>query len=88
MRKTLKCIAWLLNLVLASTPVVLLLFVLGISSLLTIVFSPLLAFVRANEYKLVYKPSESWWEIYKTGLVVLCTELLPIRVYAEKLLDV
>lgn len=83
MRKTLKCIAWLLNLVLASTPMVLVLFILGISSLLIIVFSPLLAFVRANEYKLVYKTSESWWEIYKTGLVALCTELLPIMVYAK-----
>lgn len=88
MRKMLKCIAWLLNLVLASTPVVLLLFVLGISSLLMIVFSPLLAFVRANEHKLVYKPSESWWEIYKTGLVALCNELLPITVYAKTLINV
>lgn len=83
MRKMLKCIAWLLNLVLASTPVVLVLFVLGISSLLIIVFSPLLAFVRANEYKLASTTTASWWEIYKTGLVALCTELLPIMVYAK-----
>lgn len=88
MRKMLKCIAWLLNLVLASMPVVLVLFVLGMSSLLIIIFSPLLAFVRANEYKLVYKTPESWWEVYKTGLVTLCTKLLPIRVYAEKLLNI
>lgn len=88
MSKTLKRIAWWLNLVLGSIPMILVLFILGISSLLIIVFSPLLAFFCANEDKLVYKTSESWWEIYKTSLVALCTKLLPIGVYVDKLLDV
>lgn len=78
MRKMLKCIAWLLNLVLACVPVVLVLFVLVIGSLLMIVFSPLLAFLGANGCKLQYTTSESWWEIYKRNLILSCTELLPI----------
>lgn len=88
MRKMLKHIVRLLNQGLASIPMILVLFILGISSLLIIVFSPLLAFFCANEDKLVYKTSESWWKIYKTSLVALCTKLLPIGVYVDKLLDV
>lgn len=85
MRKTLKRIALWLNQELAFILIVLVVFILGISRLLIIVFSPLLAFVRANEYKLASTTTASWWETYKAGLVDACTELLPIMAYEKNL---
>lgn len=78
MRKTLKRIALWLNQELAFILIALVVFILGISRLLIIVLSPLLAFVRANEYKLASTTTASWWEIYKRNLILSCTELLPI----------
>lgn len=78
MRKKLEYILWLLNVWLACIPTVLVVLPLIISSLVTIIFSPLLAFFGANGCKLAYQTSESWWEIYKRNLIDLCTDLLPI----------
>lgn len=61
------------------------LFILGISRLLIIVLSPLIAFVRANEYKLASTTTASWWKAYKDGLVDTCTELLPIMAFEKNL---
>lgn len=78
MSKTLKHTAQLLNLGLTFVPTAIVLFPLVISSLILIMLSPLLAFFGANGCKLQYTTSESWWEIYKRNLIMLCTELLPI----------
>lgn len=81
MRKKLKRIVWWLNFGLECVPIVLVLFTLAISSLVMIVFSPLLAFFSANGWKLAHTTSDSWWGTYKTSLIDFCTEALPIVVY-------
>lgn len=87
MSKTLKEIARWCNQLLACVPILLVLFVLIISSLVVILLSPLIAFVGANEYKLSAneynqgRTKVSWWKTYKTGLIATCTEWLPIVVY-------
>lgn len=87
MRKTLKEIALWLNQGLACVLTVLVIIPLVISSLVVILLSPLIAFVGTNgcklgdEYKQGHMTSASWWKTYKTGLVVACTEMLPIVVY-------
>ena len=85
MRKKLKRIALWLNQELAFILIALVVFILSISRLLIIVFSPLLAFVRANEYKLASTTTASWWEAYKAGLVDVCTDLVPIMAYEKNL---
>lgn len=81
MSKMLKRIAQLLNQGLAFMLIALVVFILGISRLLIIVLSPLIAFVRANEDT----TSASWWEAYKAGLVDACTDLVPIMAYEKNL---
>lgn len=78
MRKKLQYIAWYVNFGFTCVPTAIVLFPLVISSLILIILSPLLAFFGANGCKLQYTTSESWWEIYKRNLIMLCTELLPI----------
>lgn len=92
MRKMLKEIAQWCNRLVAGIPIVLVLIPLFISSLVMIILSPLIAFVGTNEYKLIEHEynqgrtiSTSWWKIYKNGLIVTCTELLPIVVYKNNL---
>ena len=83
MSKTLKRIVRWCNQLLAFILIALVMFILGISRLLIIVFSPLLAFVRANEYKLASTTTASWWELYKSDLITLCTDSLPIVVFLK-----
>lgn len=84
MHKTLQRIAWYINFGFTCVPTVLVELPLVISSLILIIFSPLIAFLGANGCKLQYTTPESWWEIYKRNLILLCTKLLPIvRWYKE-----
>lgn len=85
MHKLIKHIVQLLNRGLAFILIAVVLFILGISRLLIIVLSPLIAFVRANEYKLASTTMASWWGAYKAGLVDTCTELLPIMAFEKNL---
>lgn len=85
MSKRLRHIVRLLDQGLAFILIVLVLFSLVISSLVVIILSPIIAFVGANEHKLTYTTSASWWEAYKAGLVDACTELLPIMAYEKNL---
>lgn len=84
MSKTLKRIAWYINFVVTCVPMLLVLFPLAISSLVVIIFSPLLAFLGANGCKLQYKTPETWWEIYKRNLYILCTDCLPIVMWFKQ----
>lgn len=81
MSKTLKRIAQLLNLGLTYVFVSPVIFTLVISSLVTIMLSPLIAFVGANGYKMANTTAVSWWQIYKDRLIDTCTDMLPIVVY-------
>lgn len=85
MYKLIKHTAQLLNRGLAFIIIAVVLFIFGISRLLIIVLSPLIAFVRANEYKLASTTTASWWEAYKAGLVDACTDLVPIMAYEKNL---
>lgn len=85
MYKLVKHTAQLLNWGLAFILIALVVFILGISRLLIIVLSPLIAFVRANEYKLASTTTASWWEAYKAGLVDACTDLVPIMAFEKNL---
>lgn len=78
MSKTLKRIAWYVNFAVTCVPMLFVLFPLTISSLVVIIFSPFLAFLSANSCKLQYTTPETWWEIYKRNLYILCTDCLPI----------
>lgn len=80
MNKILEKIAWWCNMSLAFVLCALPLILLAISSLVVILLSPLFAFVSANGRKLNY-PTESWWKLYKDGLIMSCTELLPIVIF-------
>lgn len=82
MNKILKKIAWWGNLSLAYVLIALPFVILAIDSLVVIVLSPLFAFVSANGQKLNY-PTESWWKLYKAGLIMSCTKALPIVVYIK-----
>lgn len=82
MNKILKKIAWWGNLSLAYVLIALPFFILAIDSLVVIVLSPFLAFVSANADKLGF-PKESWWKLYKDGLILSCTKSLPIVVYIK-----
>ena len=53
----------------------------GISSLVLIILSPFIALFGANAVKLQYSTPESWWELYKSDLITLCTDSLPIVVF-------
>lgn len=81
MSKTLKCIVRWLNQGLAFMLIALVVFILGISRLLIIILSPLIAFVGANGYKMAQTTTVSWWQIYKDRLIDTCTDMLPIVVY-------
>ena len=81
MRKTLKRIAELLNLGLTCVFIAPVIFTIVISSLVTIMLSPLIAFVGANGYKMANTTAVSWWQIYKDRLIDTCTDMLPIVVY-------
>lgn len=85
MYKLIKHTAQLLNQGLAFIIIAVVLFILGISRLLIIVLSPLIAFVCANEYKLASTTTASWWEAYKAGLVDACTDLVPIMAFEKNL---
>ena len=85
MYKLIKHTAQLLNQGLTFIIIAVVLFILGISRLLIIVLSPLIAFVRANEYKLASTTTASWWEAYKAGLVDACTDLVPIMAFEKNL---
>lgn len=78
MSKTLKRIAWYINFAVTCVPMLFVLFPLAISSLIVIILSPLIAFLGTNGCKLQYKTPETWWEIYKRNLYILCTDCLPI----------
>ena len=80
MQETLEKIARWCNMSLAFVLCALPLTFLAISSLVVILLSPLFAFISANGQKLNY-PTESWWKLYKSGLIMSCTELLPIVVF-------
>lgn len=82
MNKNLEKIAWWCNMSLAFVLCILPFVILAIDSLVVILLSPLFAFVSANDQKLNY-PTESWWKLYKDGLILACTELLPIVVYIK-----
>lgn len=80
MRETLKKIAWWCNMSLHFVLGILPMIILAISSLVVILLSPLFAFVSANGQKLNYQ-TESWWKLYKAGLIMSCTKLLPIVIF-------
>lgn len=82
MQETLEKIAWWCNMSLAFVLCILPWILLAIDSLVVIVISPLLAFVSANANKLSF-PTESWWKLYKDGLILVCTKALPIVVYIK-----
>lgn len=82
MKETLKKIAWWCNMSLAFVLCALPFVILAIDSLVVIVLSPFLAFVSANANKLGF-PKESWWKLYKDGLILSCTKALPIVVYIK-----
>lgn len=82
MNKILEKIAWWCNLSLAYVLIALPFVILAIDSLVVIMISPLLAFVSANANKLDF-PTESWWKLYKDGLILACTKALPIVVYIK-----
>lgn len=85
MYKLIKHTAQLLNRGLSFMLIAIVVFILGISRLIIIVLSPLIAFVRANEYKLASTTTASWWEAYKAGLVDACTDLVPIMAFEKNL---
>ena len=84
MSKTLQRIAWYINFAVTCVPTAIVLFTLAISSLVVIILSPLFAFLGANGCKLQYKTPETWWEIYKRNLYVLCTDCLPIVMWFKQ----
>ena len=85
MCKILKKTAWRCNRLLCGVLIIVeiipLTIFLIISSLVSIVFSPLFAFLNANNFKLEHATSESWWDHYKATLIWLCTDDLPIVKY-------
>lgn len=78
MSKNLRRIVWYINFAVTCVPMLLVLIPLAISSLIVIILSPFIAFLGANGCKLQYTTQETWWEIYKRNLYVLCTDCLPI----------
>ena len=81
MNKSLKKILWCCNMVLGLGFLTLVYISLVISSLVLIILSPFIAIFGANAVKLRYSTPESWWELYKSDLITLCTDSLPIVVF-------
>ena len=81
MNKTLKKIVWWCNMLLALMFITMVYIPLTVSSLVLIILSPFIALFGANSVKLQYSTPESWWELYTSNLIMLCTDDLPIIVF-------